>query len=102
MNFFEKLAEATKSLLNIQLEIKQIREQMTEFKTDLRALDSDQSRISNEVKTVSERVTRLETLRDADKAQTAMEITRFKLDVERLIVRAANPQLLSPDSEKGT
>lgn len=80
MSLLDRLGEIAKSAATTDLQLKQLHE---ELDTMSRKVDI----LGNDLYDLRERVTRLEAQREADRAQMATEIERFKLEVERAELR---------------
>jgi uncharacterized protein involved in exopolysaccharide biosynthesis len=80
MNLLERLAEMTKAVLTTDAELRHQREMMSEMRQEV-------GKLTGGLQDVRERVTRLEALREADRAQNAAELVRFKMEVERAELR---------------
>ena len=76
---FDRLIEISRALLTTETEIRNLR--AAQAFTDVQIRD-----IIAMVSELRERVSRLEALRDGDRAQIDGELTRFKLEVERLLL----------------
>jgi uncharacterized protein involved in exopolysaccharide biosynthesis len=81
MNIAERLGELVTSALTISADIKHLRDLLGETRQEVSALTRD-------VHDIRERVVRLETQREADRAQMAAELARFKAEVERAALRS--------------
>jgi len=87
MTLYEQLSEATKSLFNIRFELSALREAHAELKRSQDELDTDLKRMGREMFAISERIARLETSRDADRAEMRAQTAQFGAEVERAALR---------------
>jgi uncharacterized protein involved in exopolysaccharide biosynthesis len=99
MSLLDRLGELGKALLTTDAELRHLRETLNEIRQEVRKLGDD-------MRDVRERLTRLETAREADRSQMAAELARFKAEVERaelrltrLLPAQSEPPAL-PESEK--
>ena len=90
MSVLERLAELTRSLITTDTQLRQLKEEHQKIEREVSQLGLD-------VRDLRERVVRLETSREADRAQAAAEIARFKAEVERAELRLT--RMLPPESE---
>lgn len=93
MGLLERLAELGKAILTTETEMKHLRDSIGDRHQAVRE-------IRVELRDVRERVVKLETSRDADRAQFEAHISRFMVEVERAELRLA--RLPSPRSEPPT
>ena len=98
MNFFERLGELTKSLFNINLEIQHLQQQQASDRQSIRDLGAELRQLARELQAVSERVSRLEVMREADRAELRAEAARFKAEVERAALQMERQRRLMPPS----
>lgn len=101
MSFFDRLGELTKSLFNINLELRYLQEQQAQDRQAVRDLDTSLKQLARDLQSVSERLTRLETIREADRAELRAEIARFNAEVERAALRMERRQLPPAQTENG-
>ena len=92
MSLWERLAELGKSMLTTDAQLNQLQSEMDSMQQQVHTL-------SDSVQDVRERVTRLEAAREADRAQMATEIERFKLEVERAELRLSRQLPTRPASQ---
>lgn len=80
MSFLERLAELSKTVLTADVGIKHLSELLNETRLSV-------SRLELSLQDIRERLTRLETLREADRAQLAAEMAKFQTEVTRAELR---------------
>lgn len=80
MNLLERLAEMTKAVLTTDAELRHQREMLSEIRQEI-------GKLTGGLQDLRERVTRLEASREADRAQIAAEVARFRTEVERAELR---------------
>jgi len=93
VGLLERLGEMAKAALTTDTELKNQREMMGDIRISVQRLEGD-------VGDLRARVARLETLREADRAQMSAELARFKAEVERAELRLA--RRLPPNTEPGS
>jgi hypothetical protein len=84
----ERFAGLAKAVLTISDELQRLRAGLEEVRQEARALDAD-------MREIQLRVVRLETMREADRSQTAADVARFMAEFER-----AGRKLLQAPSTK--
>jgi uncharacterized protein involved in exopolysaccharide biosynthesis len=92
MSLMEKMTELGKSVLTSDVEFRQIRTTLAEVNQELK-------KVIERVNNLSERVVKLEVSREADRAEMAAELARFKIEVERAEMKLT--KLLPPSSDSG-
>jgi uncharacterized protein involved in exopolysaccharide biosynthesis len=90
VGLLERLAEIGKLLLTTETQISHLSETLGDLRQEVRQLAAD-------VKDVRERLVKLETAREADRAQLRAEVSRFKAEVERAELRLTS--LRAPSDE---
>lgn len=88
-----------KSIMTMDLELQHLREAVRETQQENRLLREDVRGIMQGLSDLSQRTVRLETQRDADRAQMEAEVARFKAEVlqaEARLSRLLPPPLLPP------
>jgi SMC interacting uncharacterized protein involved in chromosome segregation len=93
MSLIDRIAELSKTLLTTDVAMRHLQESVNEVKKEV-------SELARAMQDIRDRLTRLETAREADRAQIAAELARFKTEVERaelrltrLLPAAQNPSL---------
>ena len=59
-------------------------------------IETDLHQLGDKVAALSERITRLEGANENDRMRVALELDRYKLAVERFLLRQQNPSSLPP------
>jgi len=97
MSLLDRITEIARGVVTTDLELKQMREQIAEVKQEMRSLQTT-------VNQLSERLTRMETLREADHAQLRAEVAEFKLEWERARLRQQHqaPSAALPQTPENT
>jgi hypothetical protein len=80
VNLLERLGELAKALFTTETQLRHLQDEQTKLREEVKQLAADH-------KDLWQRVIRLETLRDADRAQMAAELSRFKIELERAELR---------------
>src|SRR5690349_10832108 len=80
VGLLERLAEIGKALFTTETELRHLRDTLSEMRPEVRGFGGD-------VQDLRERVVRLETARAADHAQLEAEMSRFKAEIERIVLR---------------
>ncbi len=84
MGWFDKGFDVLKSNITIDVQLEHLRERASKIETRMDSLESG-------LNDVLQRLVRLETQRDADKAEMRAEVAQFKADVERAAQRLLPP-----------
>lgn len=99
MGFLERLTDLARAVFTIESEFRHLSQSQDDLEEQVRDL-------SRELGDLRERLVRLETARDADRAQMAAEVARFRAEVERAeirLARAAPPASLpEPGSDQNS
>jgi phage shock protein A len=82
MNALERITDLARALFNSETQLRHVEASVEVLRADLTLLETG-------VLELRERVTKLEAFREADRAKLDAEISRFKLDVERLLLASA-------------
>lgn len=90
MSFLERIAEMSKNLLTTDAELKHLRQLLNETRLEV-------SRLALALQDIRERLVRLETMREADRAQLVAEIAKFQAEATRVELRLS--RLLSAPTE---
>ena len=93
MGLFADVAKVTRAVLTLDVEVARLREMLRETREATRSQTA-------EVRNVRERLARLEAARDADRAEMAAELSRFKNEVERAERRLTRLLPQSPNREE--
>ena len=123
MSFLERIGELTKAVLTTDVELKQQRQMIDETRLDVRRQSESIQQLSKdlqqavkdvqrdfqaaneqllrEIRSLSDRLTRLESLREGDRAELRAEIARFGAEVERAVLRMERRQLPPGQTENG-
>ena len=83
MGVWDRLAEATKALASMDVALAQLQRRDDEMTRELQLLREENQNLR-------ERLTKLETQRENDRAQARAEIAEFKLELERAAATAAS------------
>lgn len=95
MSFLERLTELSKTLLTADAGIKHLTERLNETRLSV-------SRLEVSLQDIRERLTRLETMREADRAQLAAEIAKFQAEATRVELRLSRLLSAPADSNEQT
>jgi predicted nucleic acid-binding Zn-ribbon protein len=87
----ERLGELAKALFTTETQLRHLSDEH-------QALEKELQQLSVDMRDLRERVVRLEASRDADRAEMAAEIARFKTEVERAELRLT--RMLPPADEQ--
>lgn len=91
MGLFDRVAGFTSSLLTLELQLGQLRKDLDTAVAEMHAIKLDVVRLS-------ERITRLEAYREADRAELAALLAQFEARVDRRVASLEQSALAKPKS----